>query len=96
MDGGGWLTFLIVIILASLLPTFVALRGKRAPGGWWGLLGASLVGAYIGGRLLGQWWWVIGGFNVIGGLLGGLILGYGLQLLGTQAKPEEHHAGHMH
>ena len=88
MAGAGGTALFISGVLGGLLATAYRLGGRAMPAGWIGEVIAGLVGAYVGGVLLGKWGWMLGGLNVIGSVAGALVIAYIVQALGPKTAAQ--------
>jgi uncharacterized membrane protein YeaQ/YmgE (transglycosylase-associated protein family) len=84
----GWLSLIIVGALGGLFATTTQLRNHRMPGGARIGVLSGLVGAYLGGVVLGKWGWLLGGLNVIGAILGALVLSYIVEAFGPRVTTQ--------
>ena len=88
VTGAGWTALVLSGVLGGLLATSCRLGGRSIPAGWIGEIIAGLVGAYLGGVLLGTWGWMLGGLNVIGSFIGALVIAYFVQALGPKTAAQ--------
>ena len=76
------LGFILMLVIAALVGW---IADMVVPGdfplGWLGSIVAGLVGAYIGGTLLGQFGPQIGGIYLIPAIIGAIILSFVVELL---------------
>ena len=67
-------SFLWFLIIGGLIGWLAgALLNKDVPGGCFGNIVAGILGAWIGGNLLGEWGWKVSDFYVFPTLIGALI-----------------------
>lgn len=91
MTGAGWITLIVVGVVVGLLATYARLWSRTMPGGWLvGVIG-GLLGAYLGGVLIGKWGWMLGGLNVIGGIIGALVISYLVEVFGPKLTSTPQH-----
>lgn len=75
-------SFLWFLIIGGLIGWLAGLLlGKDIPGGVFGNIVAGIIGAWIGGNLLGEWGWRISDFYVFPALIGALIFVFIVSLI---------------
>lgn len=80
-------SFLWFLIIGGLIGWFAGmLLGKDIPGGVFGNVVAGVLGAWIGGKLLGEWGWKISDFYVFPSLVGALIFVFIVSLILQKMK----------
>ncbi|ACL70360.1 hypothetical protein [Halothermothrix orenii] len=82
--------YYLILIVVSLVVAGIlhyALKEKTIPGGYWNLLVGSIIGAFLGDLILGDWAWMLAGYNVIAGIIGALVIGWLYTLLFNQKEP---------
>jgi uncharacterized membrane protein YeaQ/YmgE (transglycosylase-associated protein family) len=52
------------------------MTGEVAGKDWWASLLATLIGAWLGDLLLGQWLWVFAGYSIIAGAIGAIVFNW--------------------
>lgn len=80
-------SFLWFLIIGGFIGWLAGvLLGRGIPGGIFGNIVAGVMGAWIGGKLLGEWGWRISDFYVFPSLVGALIFVFIVSLLLQVAK----------
>ncbi len=69
-----WLVLLILGIILAYIGSAWFAKDKTLPGGFWGILIASIIGVWLGDLIFGGWLWVWADVNIIGGIIFSLIL----------------------
>lgn len=76
------ISFLWFLIIGGLIGWLAGvLLGRDIPGGVFGNIVAGIIGAWIGGNLLGEWGWKISDFYVFPALVGALIFVFIVSLI---------------
>ncbi|MGG2937320.1 GlsB/YeaQ/YmgE family stress response membrane protein [Bacillus pacificus] len=68
----GWIITLIVGAIIGAIAG--SITGKDFPAGMFGNIIAGLLGAWLGGKLFGDWGPSLGGIHIIPALLGSIVL----------------------
>lgn len=67
--------FIWMIIVGGVIGWLAqVIIGRNFPGGIIGNIIAGIVGAWLGGTLLGAWGPVVGGFSIVPAIIGAIIL----------------------
>lgn len=71
-----WLVLgIISIVMAFAFQMIFRSRFEDVKNNYWMLLAVSVIGAWVGDLVLGDWLLMISGYNVIAGISGSLVLG---------------------
>lgn len=88
-----WIVLLIIgLLLGWAVKSWLA-KEKSLYGGIWVLLLASIIGAWLGDVILGDWGWMLAGYNVIAGIIGAFVLGWIWTLVGVNRAEQSANAG---
>lgn len=72
-----WIVLIVVGVIVSLVFNPIFFKGKTFKyGGYWSILIAALLGAWVGDLVLGNWGWMLASYNVIAGLIGAVIFNF--------------------
>jgi uncharacterized membrane protein YeaQ/YmgE (transglycosylase-associated protein family) len=82
--------YFITLIIVGLLIGW-AVKNWLAPeknlrGEPWLRLLITIIGAWLGDAILGDWGWMLAGFNVIAGIIGSFVLGWIWTLIGVDEE----------
>lgn len=69
-----WLVLLIVSLLMAWVLRALT-KNQQVPGGYWNIFVGSLIGAWLGDLILGNWW-LVAGYNLVAGIIGSLVIGW--------------------
>ncbi|SHF27133.1 hypothetical protein SAMN02746089_01601 [Caldanaerobius fijiensis DSM 17918] len=84
-----WVVLIVVGLIVSLLFNPIFFKGKTFKyGGYWSVLIASLLGAWVGDAVLGNWGWMLASYNVIAGLIGSVVFNFVWDLIAQDKSSE--------
>lgn len=71
-----WVTLIIVgLLVGSAVKSWLA-KEKTLKGEPWIRFIVTIIGAWLGDVILGDWGWMLAGYNVIAGIIGSFVLGW--------------------
>ncbi len=81
-----WITLIVVGLLVGWAVKGWLAKEKDLRGDPWARLLIAIIGAWLGGALLGKWGWMVSGYNVIAGIIGAFVLGWIWTLVGVEEE----------
>jgi hypothetical protein len=81
-----WFVFLVLSIIMAFIGSAWLVKDKELPGGFWGILIASIIGVWLGDLIFRGWAWVLADVNIIGGIIFSLIVIWLWTLVGAKGE----------
>jgi uncharacterized membrane protein YeaQ/YmgE (transglycosylase-associated protein family) len=81
-----WITLIIVGLLMGWAVKSWLAQEKTLKGEPWLRLLITIIGAWLGDAILGDWGWMLAGFNVFAGIIGSFVLGWIWTLVGVDEE----------